>query len=244
MILRPLSPQYNLALEEAAYRECSLEKLAGRVYVWVNRPSVIVGRSSREGLDYSCSAARKYGVPVYRRFTGGGAVLHDEGVLSITVIGERRGSLREVYRAGTSLIVAVVEGLGGWARVANEADIVVGGCKVSGGAAHLARDRYLYHATLIVDSPLEGVRELTPPRTDRIASGSVDPVKYKPCPLSGSLPGITVEDVVDVMGEVAEAMGRRLAPLIQAAPECGLSSGLLMEYVDRRLRDPHWTPCG
>lgn len=242
-MLRPNNPLYNLVLEEHIYRNCSLATLTKHIYVWINYPSVIVGRMSREGLDYSCSAARRLGAPVYRRFTGGGAVYHDEGVLSVTLIGEKVNGIDEVYAIGTSLIVDLLRGLGLDARVANEGDIVVGGCKVSGSAAHLARDRFLYHATLIIDSNLAHVHELTPPRFDRIQTGEVDPVKYNPCPLTKHV-DVDSALVLRVLRRVAMDRGRRLIPLNYSLQDCCAGRELLYDSLKERVRDPYWVPCG
>lgn len=243
MILRPSNPLYNLVLEEYIYRNCSLAILTRHIYVWINYPSVIVGRSGKEELDYSCSAARRAGVPVYRRFTGGGAVYHDEGVLSITLIGEKVNGVDEVYIVGTSLIVDLLRGLGIDARVANEGDIVVGGCKVSGSAAHIARDRFLYHATLIIDSNLAHVHELTPPRIDRIQAGEVDPVKYNPCPLTKYI-DVDLAMVLRVLHRVATDRGRRLIPLNYSTQYCSAEREPLYDLLRGKVRDPYWVPCG
>ncbi|NOZ31209.1 MAG: lipoate--protein ligase family protein [Crenarchaeota archaeon] len=242
-MLRPNNPLYNLALEEYIYRNCSLATLTRHVYVWINYPSVIVGRMSREGIDYSCSAAKRIGIPVYRRFTGGGAVYHDEGVLSITLIGEKVNGIDEVYSIGTSLIVDLLEELGLDARVANEGDIVVGDCKVSGSAAHLSRDRFLYHATLIIDSNLAHVHELTPPRVDRIRAGEVDPVKYNPCPLTKYV-NVDPALVLRVLRRVTMDRGRRLIPLNYSTQDCRTGRGLMYDLLKERVRDPYWVPCG
>ncbi|MCE4622051.1 MAG: hypothetical protein F7B19_01895 [Desulfurococcales archaeon] len=241
-MLRPNNPLYNLVLEEQIYRNCSLATLTRYIYVWINYPSVIVGRMSREGLDYSCSAARRFGVPVYRRFTGGGAVYHDEGVLSITLIGEKVNGIDEVYAVGTSLIVDLLRGLGLDARVANEGDIVVGDCKVSGSAAHLARDRFLYHATLIIDSNLAHIHELTPPRIDRIRRGEVDPVKYNPCPLTKHV-DVDQAFVLRVLHRVAMDKGRRLIPLNYSTQYCSAVRERFYDLLKKRIRDPYWVPC-
>lgn len=244
MILRPTSPTYNLALEEAIYRTCDINTLTSHLFVWMNYPSIIAGRLSKDGLDYSCTHASKMGIPVYRRFTGGGAVYHDNGVLSITIIGRRVSTLTQIYKIGAGLITALLGELGVEARIANEGDIVVGECKVSGSAAHLSKDRFLYHATLIVNSDLKGVCKLTPPRIDRVSSGEVDPVKYNPCPLDKLLGGIRMRDILEALAEVSKTYGRKILPLSQGLTICRESRRAFLYYLKRRVEDEYWNPCG
>ncbi len=233
---RPNPPLLNLALEETIYREC--DACTGVALVWVNRESVIAGRNTREGIDYSCQYSRLHGVPVYRRFTGGGAVYHSPDTLSVTIIGRGRPSPRILYEMYTGLIARALTLLGLEVWIANEGDIVVGGCKVGGSAAHIGVDRHLYHAVVSYRLP-DYVTLMTPPRRDRLARG-VDPVKYRPCGLERSRVG--KEEVLESITGVLEWEGYRVYDLWRYASLLGLT-GRAVDLALSRARDPFWWPC-
>ncbi|MEB3807098.1 MAG: hypothetical protein GSR73_06250 [Desulfurococcales archaeon] len=239
---RPRSPLYNLTLEESLYRACAPSLLARYVLLWINHPSVIAGRLNRDGLDYSCKWARRLGVPVYRRFTGGGAVYHDHGVLSITLVGAGSTGVERVYRYGTGLLAQALSLLGLEPWIANEGDVAVGDCKVAGSAAHIGGDRFLYHATLILDADPGLIGKLTPPRLDKIRGG-VDPVKYNPCGLKDLLGALDYAEVYRALESVGLQDGRSLVPLEAAASLCPGARGLQWRLLAERLGDGYWVPC-
>ena len=150
----------NLALDEA------LGRTAGPVptlRLWRNGPCVVLGRFQVAAAEVDARACRELGVPVYRRFTGGGAVYHDPGNLNVTVV-LRRDDPHLAGRTGSSwlpgLYRLVLEPLAeaarsfGPAAVAAERDLMVGRAKLGGVAAWISREALLVHGTLLVDADL------------------------------------------------------------------------------------------
>ena len=125
--------------------------------------AVVVGRSQIADAEVDADACRQLGVPVLRRFTGGGAVFHDPGNLNVTIVLRRddprlvdRPSLARVpglYQLLLEPLAAAVSSLGVPAR-ATERDVLVDGAKVSGVAALIGRRALLVHGTLLVDADL------------------------------------------------------------------------------------------
>jgi lipoate-protein ligase A len=153
-------PRRNLALDEA------LGRVAGpdpTVRLWRNGRCVVVGRSQLAEAEVDVTACRELGVPVLRRFTGGGTVFHDPGNLNVTMVLRRddprlvgRASLTRVpglYQLLLGPLAAAVTSLGVPAR-ATERDLLVAGAKVSGVAAWIGRQSLLVHGTLLVDADL------------------------------------------------------------------------------------------
>jgi lipoate-protein ligase A len=150
----------NLALDEA------LGRMAGPVptlRLWRNGPCVVLGRFQVAAAEVDARACRALGVPVYRRFTGGGAVYQDPGYLTVT-LALRRDDPRLAGRTELSrlpgLYRLVLEPLAeaarsfGSAAVAAERDLMVGRTKLGGVAAWIGREALLVHGTLLVDADL------------------------------------------------------------------------------------------
>ncbi len=150
----------NLALDEA------LGRTAGPVptlRLWRNGPCVVLGRFQVAAAEVDARTCRKLGVPVYRRFTGGGAVYHDPGNLNVTIALRRddprlagrteSSGLPGLYRLVLEPLALVARSFGS-AAVAAERDLMVGRTKLGGVAAWIGRDALLVHGTLLVDADL------------------------------------------------------------------------------------------
>lgn len=159
-------PCWNLALEEAIARSPGPHPT---LRLWRNDPAVVVGRFQVAAAEVDLEAAREAGVPVLRRFTGGGAVYHDPGNLNLCLVLPRDrpplvgrpelATLPRLYGLLLAPLAAAVERLG-VAVEQTERELLVGGRKVSGVAAWLGRERVLVHGTLLVSADLELLERL------------------------------------------------------------------------------------
>ncbi len=205
------------------------------VLLWASRPALVIGRSLGYCEEVDCAAARRAGVPVVRRHTGGGAVFHDEGnlVFSVTTPARRRLAVEEVYRWGTGFIVDALSRLGVKAWVENEGDVVVGGWKVAGSAARSGSGAVLYHAVVLVWSDMRLAGLLRPPLW-RVKAGLVTPAKYRPRPLS-VLAGLSYYDVERSLLEAVEAGSSELDECaLDEAEEAAASTLYRVKYASMR----------
>lgn len=153
-------PRRNLALDEA------LGRSAGPIptlRLWRNDACVVIGRSQVASAEVDPRACEQLGIPVYRRFTGGGAVYHDPGNLNVTIVVRRDDSPfagRPEFSRPPGLYRLVLEPLAVAARslgapaIAAERDLLVGGAKIGGVAAWIDREVVLVHGTLLIDADL------------------------------------------------------------------------------------------
>jgi len=197
--------------------------------------------------DYNCSLAARKGIPVYRRRSGGGAVVLGPGVLAIALIHPGWPTPRPPTRHGAEIIARAVRRLGLDAWVENEGDIAARApdgeaYKVGGSAAYTTRRAAVYHATLIVDEPTRDMYTLTPPRTDKLEKGLATPVKYRPASLQEHW-RVDRRSVIRALAEVLEEEGYGLEWALRLPARC---PGLLeraARLAASRYGDPAWRPC-
>jgi len=80
-------PFSNLKEEETLFKSNLESTIILRF--WINSPSVFIGKFQKEEYEVDLALSERLRVPVLRRFSGGGAVYHDEGVLNVTIVKEK-----------------------------------------------------------------------------------------------------------------------------------------------------------
>ena len=123
--------------------------------IWdIHEPVVVAGYSNHLEHWVKLDACRRDGVPVLRRFSGGGAVVLAPGCLNYAVA-ISLVSRPELADVGASLYfvlqhVVAAFGLAGLA-IAAPSDLTIDGRKVSGNAQRRGRRAVLQHGTLLYD---------------------------------------------------------------------------------------------
>lgn len=149
VILSPsTTPAFNLAAEEYLFRNFDKDIL----FLYVNEPSVVVGKHQNALAEINPVFARENGVKVIRRLSGGGAVYHDLGNLNFSFHQTVPDTSKVSFKKFNEPIVEVLHQLGIAAEVGKRNDIFVDGFKVSGHAEHVFRNRVLSHGTLLFNA--------------------------------------------------------------------------------------------
>ncbi|MCS7106525.1 MAG: lipoate--protein ligase family protein [Acidilobaceae archaeon] len=204
-------PRESVRLEELLLERA---KRGGEevIRIWFNHPSVVIGYSLKECEEVDCEEARRLGIPIVRRVSGGGAVYHDLGNINFTIVRRWEGlkGVDEAYEESTRVAMRALELLGLKGHVENGNDVVVGEHKVSGAAAAIRRDAYLVHFTFLVATNMEVLKRVILPRLDRVARGEVTPAKYNPANLR-DLAGVRVGEALEALRRAA----RELYPIEQ-----------------------------
>jgi lipoate-protein ligase A len=94
-------------------------------------------------------------LPVIRRISGGGTVYHDPGNINFSFIFTKRKENLIDFREFTRPVIGFLEHCGLNASFEGKNNIVVNDVKVSGNAAHLHKNKVLYHGTLLFSSDLD-----------------------------------------------------------------------------------------
>jgi lipoate---protein ligase len=167
------TPAENLALDEALLDAAEAGELTDEVLrLWEpTGPLVVVGRSSRVAEEVNLEACRAANVPVYRRSSGGAAIVAGPGCLMYSVVlrYDGRQHLRMIDQAHEhvlgivgSAIAKLVPGV----ESRGISDLAIGNRKFSGNSLRCKREHLLYHGTLLYDFdlPLIGRLLRMPPR--------------------------------------------------------------------------------
>ena len=174
------TPAENLALDEALLDEaegagCAVETLRlGEP----ERPMVVVGRSSRAGVEVHLDFCRREGIPVLRRASGGAAVVSGPGCLMYGLVLSYRlhPALRAVdqaHRFVLEKIASALRTLVPEVACRGTSDLALGELKFSGNSMRVKRDHLLYHGTLLYAFPLELIEACLamPPRQPDYRNG-------------------------------------------------------------------------
>jgi lipoate-protein ligase A len=149
-------PASNLACDEALLELCEKNEEDGLLRVWeAERYFVVLGYSNKIASEVKVAACQAKGIPIFRRFSGGGTVLQGPGCLnySLAVNNERLGipvDLTASYRFVLERHVKFCAGQG-WEAVQIQgiSDLALNGRKFSGNAQHRKRLCTLFHGTFL-----------------------------------------------------------------------------------------------
>jgi lipoate-protein ligase A len=150
-------PASNLACDEALLELCESNDEDGLLRFW--EPAqyfAVVGYSNRVATEVNVSACVAKGVPILRRFTGGGTVLQGPGCLNyaLAVRHERLEIPVDLTASYRFVLGRHLEYLTHWSAKAIQiqgiSDLVLEGRKFSGNAQHRKRLCSLFHGTFLL----------------------------------------------------------------------------------------------
>lgn len=188
-------PASDLALDEALLEQAERGAGGEVLRLWtLDRPTVIIGRGSKIVGEVNFVDCQREGIPIFRRCSGGAAIVGGPGCLMYSVVLSLRSrpALRHVDQAHQLVmthLLAAVSLQAPQARWQGTCDLTVSERKFSGNSLRIARDHLLYHGTILHAADLAQIDRClaTPPRqpdyrqgrrhADFITNLPVDPVK-------------------------------------------------------------------
>jgi lipoate---protein ligase len=145
------NPFFNLAVEELLFGNTGKEYLI----LYINRPSVIIGKHQSAHREVNSKYIFEKGIPVIRRISGGGTVFHDLGNLNFAFIRQSEEGKQVDFRRYTLPVIEFLSSIGVDAKFEGKNDIKAAGLKISGNAEHVNRNRVLHHGTLLFRTSLD-----------------------------------------------------------------------------------------
>jgi lipoate-protein ligase A len=154
---------FNMALDEALLTRVAEGALGPvvRLYGW-SPPAVTIGYTQQYGAAVDADACARLGLPVLRRITGGGAVLHEHEITYSVAAPAAllRGDVAASFARVAEALAAGLRTLGVAAEFAPINDVLVNGKKISGNAQVRRRGAILQHGTVLLRADTQKMFEI------------------------------------------------------------------------------------
>ena len=226
-------PCRNLALEESLF--AALPKGERALFLWQNRPSVILGRFQNASAEVDLAEAEARGIAVVRRLSGGGAVYHDFGNLNYSLIIDCDDPDSAGLKEFTQPAVLACRRFGADAVFSGRNDILAGGKKISGSAQYFRDGRLLHHGCIMIGTDLSVIPAVLKPKAGKAPEGAERSVTSPVTTLSLAVDrAVTVEEFSEVLKEELGGT-REICSLKDFCPEEKIGR------LQARYEDPGWT---
>lgn len=137
---------------------------------------MVIGRNQNPWREADLKKMAADSIPLFRRFSGGGAVYHDLGNTNFCIMTNRDIFERDKH---AYMVVRAMKSLGIEMKVNERHDIIdVNSNKVSGAAFKILRNRAYHHGTMLLESNLVNLKKyLDSPIAHEIKSKGVQSVR-------------------------------------------------------------------
>ncbi len=164
----------SMAIDEALLKLNAEGKSPNTIRFWRWLPSTVsIGCFQSVEREVDLEVAKRYGVDVVRRITGGGAVFHDHGgELTYSVVckqGDVPGDIIESYRLICGGLARGFERLGLRAEFKPVNDVLGNGKKISGSAQTRRWGSVLQHGTVLIAPDVRRMFELLKVSPEKIS---------------------------------------------------------------------------
>lgn len=169
---------FNIALEEYCFK--NLRDQDEIFLLWINEPSIIVGKYQNTIEEINTEYTREHGINVIRRISGGGAVYHDLNNLNYTIISNKdKGKEGFDFKEFSKPIIDTLAELGVKAEFTGRNDLEIDGQKFCGNAQAYIKDRVMHHGCLLFNVEFSALANALKVSKDKIESKGVKSVRAR-----------------------------------------------------------------
>lgn len=198
------SPALHMALDEVITEQVSSGQRAPTLRVWEwAAPAVVIGRFQSLANEVDGEAARRHGIEVVRRISGGGAMFIEPGntitySISAPLSMVEGLSFQESYALMDAWVIEALAGLGikAWYQPLN--DIASEAGKIAGAAQARRGKAVLHHVTMAYDIDAAKMLEVLRIGREKLSDKGTTSAAKRVDPLR-SQTGMTREAVIDSM---------------------------------------------
>ena len=188
---------FNIALEEYCFKQLKDEDEI--FLLWINEPSIIVGKYQNTIEEINTEYTREKGIHVIRRISGGGAVYHDLNNLNYTIISNRdKGQEGFNFKEFSKPIIETLAELGVKAEFTGRNDLEIDGQKFCGNAQAYIKDRVMHHGCLLFNVDFSALGDALKVSKDKIESKGVKSVRSR---VTNILPHLKTPITVEKFGD-------------------------------------------
>ena len=188
---------FNIALEEYCFKNLKDEDEI--FLLWINEPSIIVGKYQNTIEEINTEYTREKGIHVIRRISGGGAVYHDLNNLNYTIISNRdKGQEGFNFKEFSKPIIETLAELGVKAEFTGRNDLEIDGQKFCGNAQAYIKDRVMHHGCLLFNVDFSALGNALKVSKDKIESKGVKSVRSR---VTNILPHLKTPITVEEFGD-------------------------------------------
>lgn len=188
---------FNIALEEYCFKNLRDEDEI--FLLWINEPSIIVGKYQNTIEEINTEYTREKGIHVIRRISGGGAVYHDLNNLNYTIISNRDKNQEGFnFKEFSKPIIETLSELGVKAEFTGRNDLEIDGQKFCGNAQAYIKDRVMHHGCLLFNVDFSALGNALKVSKDKIESKGVKSVRSR---VTNILPHLKTPITVEEFGD-------------------------------------------
>ena len=184
----------NLAADEYFLNHIGKDEIL--LHIYINAPSVIIGKNQNAWRECNLKAMEADGVKLVRRISGGGAVYHDLGNVNFSFIAHR--DIYDVSRQ-MNVILRSVRELGIQAEFSGRNDLLAEGKKFSGNAFCVRGEGRQHHGTLLLSEDLSKLPGYLNVSDAKLKSKGVSSVRSRVCNLCEFNSEITNEGMIEAL---------------------------------------------
>ncbi|MFP4423949.1 MAG: biotin/lipoate A/B protein ligase family protein [Candidatus Woesearchaeota archaeon] len=171
----------QMAIDEAILIERIKNKVPTlRFFTW-NPPCLTIGYFQNLEKEVNTGVAKELGIDVVRRYTGGGAVLHEKELTYSIAIPEKLVSkdIKESYKIICNALIRGLSLLGLDCEFQPVNDIIVNNKKISGNAQTRKEGVILQHGTILLDVDVKKMFRLLKVSDEKIKDKMIKSVEER-----------------------------------------------------------------